>query len=301
MKNRKINAKKGMTLIEVIISVTLLSILIVPISGFMLSSLKNNISSEKKREASYIGQKILEELKAYDYINLKEDSEGDYFELLDGDKIYKDSKNNFFEAEFERNIYGKSIGNDKRNLRNYNVKLTIEKDESFKYEDINNLEINNDADYKIDFINGNNITIVNSNVEKVNTFSGDIEINITKDSNQFNLGIYDKNNSDTKIDEIKKEKKSNKILLYMTSSYTIEPNIEINNDTDEVIYVYVIKQNNFLSTVNIITNKGKIVLLEEKEISSNNIRDMYIYSVIVRDDKENILFEGKSSNNINIK
>lgn len=301
MKNRKINAKKGMTLIEVIISVTLLSILIVPISGFMLSSLKNNISSEKKREASYIGQKILEELKAYDYINLKEDSEGDYFELLDGDKIYKDSKNNFFEAEFERNIYGKSIGNDKRNLRNYNVKLTIEKDESFKYEDINNLEINNDADYKIDFINGNNITIVNSNVEKVNTFSGDIEINITKDSNQFNLGIYDKNNSDTKIDEIKKEKKSNKILLYMTSSYTIEPNIEINNDTDEVIYVYVIKQNNFSSTVNIITNKGKIVLLEEKEISSNNIRDMYIYSVIVRDDKENILFEGKSSNNINIK
>ena len=73
MKNNKLKAKKGMTLIEVIISVALLSILIVPLSGLVMSSLENNISAEYRQKASYIGQKVLEELKAYDKITLKND------------------------------------------------------------------------------------------------------------------------------------------------------------------------------------------------------------------------------------
>ncbi len=73
MKNNKVKAKKGMTLIEVIISVALLSILIVPLLGLVMSSLKNNISAEYRQKASYIGQKVLEELKAYDKITLKND------------------------------------------------------------------------------------------------------------------------------------------------------------------------------------------------------------------------------------
>ncbi|WP_352416857.1 type IV pilus modification PilV family protein, partial [Clostridium tertium] len=92
MKNNKVKAKKGMTLIEVIISVALLSILIVPLSGLVMSSLKNNISAEYRQKASYIGQKVLEELKAYDKITLKNDAGKKYFELLDGDEIIQDLK-----------------------------------------------------------------------------------------------------------------------------------------------------------------------------------------------------------------
>ena len=282
-KNKKI--KKGMTLIEVIISVTLLSILIVPISGFIISSLKNNTTSQKKQEASYIGQKILEELKAYEELSLKTDDIGSYFELLDGDKIYKTSDNNSFEGDFERNIYGKVLENDDRKLREYKVELTMTEYSNFKYNDINNVDINSDADFKIDFINKDNISLNNNGTKETMASSESIAIKIKKENNEFNLSIYDKNN--TEIVSAKKENKSNKILLYISSEYNINTNIEIENYTGEWIYVYLIKQKNNPSDINI--------------ISLNEIGTMYQYTIKVKDSKDNILFQGQSSNNINIK
>ena len=81
---KKNKAKKGITLIEVIISVTLLSILIIPLSTIVIKSLNNKEEASDRQKATYIGQKILEELKAYDVITLKEDSNTKYFNLLDG-------------------------------------------------------------------------------------------------------------------------------------------------------------------------------------------------------------------------
>ena len=296
-KNKKI--KKGMTLIEVIISVTLLSILIVPISGFIISSIKNNTTSQKKQEASYIGQKILEELKAYEELSLKTDDIGSYFELLDGDKIYKTSDNNSFEGDFERNIYGKVLENDDRKLREYKVELTMTEYSNFKYNDINNVDINSDADFKIDFINKDNISLNNNGTKETMSSSESIVIKIKKENNEFNLSIYDKNN--TEIGSAKKENKSNKILLYISSEYNINTNIEIENYTGEWIYVYLIKQKNNSSDINIISTEGRVILSEEEEISLNEIGTMYQYTIKVKDSKDNILFQGQSSNNINIK
>ncbi|MDZ7548384.1 type IV pilus modification PilV family protein, partial [Clostridium perfringens] len=107
MKKEKLKAKYGMTLIEVIISVTLLSILVVPLSGLVISSLKTNKGAEHKQKASYIGQKVLEEIKAYDEITLKDDTGVKYFQLLDGDKIEKNSlSENKFTGSFKRTMYG---------------------------------------------------------------------------------------------------------------------------------------------------------------------------------------------------
>ena len=105
MKNNKIKAKKGMTLVEVIISVTLLSILIVPLSGIVISSLKNSKDGENKQKASYIGQKVIEELKAYDNLVLKTEGSEKYFELLDGDKIRENIAEDGFIGSFERTIF----------------------------------------------------------------------------------------------------------------------------------------------------------------------------------------------------
>ena len=295
-KNKKI--KKGMTLIEVIISVTLLSILIVPISGFILSSLKNNTTSQKKQEASYIGQKILEELKAYEYISLETNENREYFELLDGDKIYKDSNSNSFKGNFKRTIYGEVSEDDDRNLREYTVELTMTADSNFNYTDINNRDINSDADFKIDFINKDNISLNNNGTKETMSSSESIAIKIKKENNEFNLSIYDKNNAE--IGRAKKENKNNKILLYISSEYNINTNIEIENYTGEWIYVYLIKQKNNPSDINIISTEGRVVLSEEEEISLNEIGTMYQYTIEVKDSKDNILFQGQSSNNINI-
>ena len=85
MKINKKKVKKGMTLVEVIISVTLLSILIIPLSTLVLSGFRNSKEGENKQKAVYVGQKVLEKLKAYDKINLKENTIASpsykYFEL----------------------------------------------------------------------------------------------------------------------------------------------------------------------------------------------------------------------------
>ena len=66
----KYTRKKGMTLIEAIISVALFSILIIPISGLVMTAMKTSEKAEAKQEASYVGQGILEEMNIYDEITI---------------------------------------------------------------------------------------------------------------------------------------------------------------------------------------------------------------------------------------
>ncbi len=67
---KKVNKKKGITLIEVIISVALIAILLIPLTNLVMTSIKKNKKAENKQEATNLGQKIVEELKAQDSIQL---------------------------------------------------------------------------------------------------------------------------------------------------------------------------------------------------------------------------------------
>ncbi|MBU5488056.1 type II secretion system GspH family protein [Clostridium sp. MSJ-8] len=69
-KMKKVNKRKGITLIEVIISVALIAILLIPLTDLVMTSIKKNKKAEVKQEATNLGQKIVEELKAQDTIQL---------------------------------------------------------------------------------------------------------------------------------------------------------------------------------------------------------------------------------------
>lgn len=69
-KMKKVNKRKGITLIEVIISVALIAILLIPLTNLVMTSIKKNKKAEVKQEATNLGQKIVEELKAQDTIQL---------------------------------------------------------------------------------------------------------------------------------------------------------------------------------------------------------------------------------------
>lgn len=96
--NMKHRSKKGFTLIEVLISVTILVILIIPISSIIMTSMNKNKKSEKIQEASSKGQSVIEEFSAYDSLSLQQSAlqaDGTYkysFKTLD-DTEYKFSKN----------------------------------------------------------------------------------------------------------------------------------------------------------------------------------------------------------------
>ena len=305
MKNNKVKAKKGMTLIEVIISVALLAILIVPLSGLVMSSLKNNISAEYRQKASYIGQKVLEELKAYDKITLKNDAGKKYFELLDGDEIIQDLKEdstgNTFKGSFDRTIYGGASESAGKDDNLYNVEVKLEKDLNFQYENVNNLDKNNNAAFILNFLrdsSNNNIIKIKDNSDNSYAISNELIMELDKNSN--NLIVYKKNESTPLVTVNKTNVDNNNIVLYIKEGFSQNINIEFKNNTEETVEIHLISGDNNYSKFKIYSSIGDVILYEEKQIEENPVADMYNYKVKVKDRENNILFEGSSSKNVNI-
>ncbi|MDU2682278.1 MAG: prepilin-type N-terminal cleavage/methylation domain-containing protein [Clostridium sp.] len=305
MKNNKVKAKKGMTLIEVIISVALLSILIVPLSGLVMSSLKNNISAEYRQKASYIGQKVLEELKAYDKIILKNDAGKKYFELLNGDEIIQDLKEdstgNTFKGSFDRTIYGGASESAGKDDNLYNVEVKLEKDLNFQYENVNNLDKNNNAAFILNFLrdsSNNDIIKIKDNSDNSYAISNELIMELDKNSN--NLIVYKKNESTPLVTVNKTNVDNNTIVLYIKEGFSQNINIEFKNNTEETVEIHLISGDNNYSKFKIYSSIGDVILYEEKQIEENPVADMYNYKVKVKDRENNILFEGSSSKNVNI-
>ncbi len=299
MKNNKLKAKKGMTLIEVIISVALLAILIIPLSSLVMSSLKNNIDAEDMQKASYIGQKVLEELKAYDEIKLDESHKD--FELLDGDKITQNSEGKFL-GSFNRTIYGGTSESAGKNEDSYRVDVELEKDISFQYSNTNNLDKNSDSDFSLKFFNVGTIDsiLLEPNLNGI-PVTRDLTIELKKNSSNLELSVFNKDDKTPIISAIKLAPVKNKIVLNLNSNYEKTTNIEVKNNLDESVEIRLIKGKNSIGKLKLLSSKGDVILYEEDEVQENPIADMYNYKVTVKDSKNNTLFQGSSSNNVNIK
>lgn len=293
MKKNKFKSKKGMTLIEVIISVTLLSILIVPLSSIVISSVKNSKDGEYRQKASYIGQKVIEELKSYDYLKL--DSEGS-FKLLDGDKITKNTLENNFKGTFERTIFGAVDEENRPGETKFNVEVTMKKSEDFNFDNINKID-ESKVKYKVTFekdASGYSVYISNKVSEKL-IVTEDLVINI----NENNLEIYNKSNDKIKISAIASEGKDNSLLIDVKNTYDKSTNIILSNNVNNLLEIYLLKDSD-LNNIKINSYKGNVILSELNN-DLNNIANMYTYEVVVKDKNEKVLFKGSSSSNIVIK
>lgn len=299
MKNNKVKAKKGMTLIEVIISVALLSILLIPMSNLVLEGFKESKISENKQNATYIGQKILEEVKSYDEIRLKEEDGRRYFELLDGYKIYKSSDENTFEETFNTGIYGSE--NIEENKKKYNVKVTIKEDKEFNtYTDIDNPEENKYEAFTLKFTEnaGRKIVTLEEEKSQIKEFSGDIIIKLEKDNS---LKIIDKENKNEIINYKDTPKLNNKIVLFFDESYKVDNNIELENNLNDIGEVYIIKDGD-TEEYNVLITKGNFIVNGPiNRIEKNMNGNRFNYEVEVKNNIGTILFKGSSSKNIIIK
>ena len=295
MKRKKLKSKRGMTLIEVIISVALLSILLVPISNLVLGSFKSNITSENKQNATYIGQKILEEIKYYDEIILKEEEGRRYFELLDGDKIYKLSGENNFEGAFEKGIYG--LENIEENNKKYNVNVTIKEDKEFTYTDVDNLEENKDAAFILNFTENLGRKVVTLEEDKLQTkeFSENILIKLEEGNT---LKVIDKEDGKEIINYKDIIKRNNKIVLFFNESYIANNNIEVESNLKDTGEIYVIKDGD-IENYNVLITKGNFIVNGPiSRIEKNLNGDRFNYEVEVKNNVGTTLFKGGSSKNI---
>ena len=289
---------KGITLIEVIISVALLSILIIPVSTMVMASLQINKKAEYKQKSAYIGQQILEELKVYSDIKLKDNSN---FQLLDGNLI-----NKYIEADNKYDFIGEFTRDD------YKVNVTLKKNSKFKYEDSNNNKINitdSDFDFRINFLN-DQVQLVKDNSFTSQNISNQLVLKVddrVDDISYIGISLLDKGKiilSDSKSNDIK-----GKILLHLESSFKNQTIIEIeievenerNDERNDEIEIYVQRNEDSTGKFNIKSTKGKVKIYDNiLKIKNENTGDLYNIEVSVSRGND-VLFIGTGTNNIIIR
>ena len=68
MKLLKEKKKKGVSLLEVVLSIAILAIISIPIGGILISSVKTSKGTEDKQIATLMGQQMLEEIRVTDFL-----------------------------------------------------------------------------------------------------------------------------------------------------------------------------------------------------------------------------------------
>ncbi|MCF0239605.1 MAG: prepilin-type N-terminal cleavage/methylation domain-containing protein [Streptococcus gallolyticus] len=111
--------KKGVTLLEVIVSVAILAVISVPVGGMLITSVKTNKQVEDKQKAALLGQEILEEIKVVEFDDLG------VTKLSNGIEIEKDSVNT------DGLITYKATSNNEVNGFNVSIDLVQDKNSIF--------------------------------------------------------------------------------------------------------------------------------------------------------------------------
>lgn len=300
MNRRKF--KKGMTLIELIISLALLAIIIVPISGYALGNIKNSLESEKNQKASFMGQRFLEEIKAYDEIVLKTSEEGKkYFQLLDGEIIFKEQ--DLSEVKDENGVIKKLPEIYKGNFEKDNFKLEteIKEDEILKYNNINNLENITNETFTLNLRESVGVASleVKESLNKVSDFRNDLVVTLEEN---LKIRIDDSLTKQELVSDSSSNNLKNTIIINIEKSFSLNKKIEIRNKTGETINIYVVKDNTSAGKVNVFATEGSVFINDEIDLYEENIEGKkFNYSIKVKDQKNKVIFEGSSSSNLNLK
>lgn len=156
--------KKGATLLEVIISLVMISVLLVPAAKLVISASKKNKDTEIKQQGKDIGQGILEKISSFETI--KEDSEKVVISYMGEEFVIKKTSDKYIlekgldEQGKEENVdiikktneegkeyytfcyKGKTSKNkedvdlvDVQNMKNYKVSVLVGKNTNFTYRD----------------------------------------------------------------------------------------------------------------------------------------------------------------------
>lgn len=268
--------KKGMTLIEAIISVALLSILIIPVSTMIINSVNTTKSAATKQEGTFIGQKLLEEIKSYEKINLKGT---DKFQLLDGEFIIKEndgSKGYDYYGHFERN--------------GFDVEVRLIKSSSFDYEVIDKTRYA----FKI---NDSEIISKSGNIYNLDSSK---ELNL-----RINGEIATISNEGEASPSLTQSFENNKVIIELDKEFSKNTKLNIINNSVSEVSVYVKKFNStpgdiiFNNTEGIGMVKKIINTIDESGNDSLDavLGDLYEINVSVSkggDEK----FRGQSMSNI---
>ncbi|PRR81456.1 type IV pilus modification PilV family protein [Clostridium vincentii] len=311
MKQKK--KAKGVTLIEVIMSVALIAILIVPLSNVVLAAFQTNKNGEIKQKASFVGQKVLEEMEAYDELKLEDDGTNKYFELLDGDitkaedNITKDTAvANKYNGSISRNYLGKK----------FTVDVIMERDTNFNYDSSSqNTDNVYDLSYKLSET-GSGVRIqkmISQGAEDPKSFDLNnltLKIDGTSTVGTSKVNIFEKGKStDVLFEHTATGDLDKGISIQLDKTFSSNLNVEVDAAITGTTFIYIIKDKDCTGNVNVTSTAGNIKVNRYMNINEGeSIADLYNINVKVegtlykgKEIVTEVLFEGSTKKNIKFK
>lgn len=246
--------KKGFTLVEVVLSVTILAIIVSPVLSMVLTNVKINKDSEDKQKALYIAQKTIEKQKLDSSIITGTTTS----EAIDF-KIQKTI------TELENYKFPDVINNNENN----NIEETTTNNTPKTFADIS-------YDAKIDINTDTKDNLIQVNYYDDHSEKKDSEFKLNESQNYLNITNYDgyiiinvNKDSDVEVDKdpnkivCKKinssdDKKTGSIIIQ--SNTDTQPKIEIHgfNNCDEDLICYFATSKEQESNYSLINDGGKI-------------------------------------------
>lgn len=307
----KLKSNKGFSLLEVLVSVTLIGIMIIPITNMVTTSIKTNKKSETKQYATLLGQEILEQLDL----------------LEDGAKYQDNIKQSLITLPSGDLLKGNNLGYDnlyyslekKVEANTYLIEVILDKNESIDYnygeidgDDQDNLQIS--PEVVLDFkktssdINGPIQVVYNSktyNVKPIIDSNNTVKIDLKVMKDEDNL-IKSIQLNETEID-IQESNFNNKLMLNLTKEYTFKSenglNIDVYNNINPKLELYIKRSYKCDERVYTTNKQGvlKVInnLRDEEEMKTNKIHNFYNIQVKVSKDG-NELFKSYANRNLKI-
>lgn len=306
----KAHKKKAMTLIEILISLALIAILLVPIANVVISTSNTSKRAEAKQQGSLIGENILEEIKAIDTVA----GDGKY-KLLDGNDILfsntdieettsfslKDSKKKKYSVEVKTERmyeYGDGLSN---NLAG-NIGVTGPKwTDNGKFSCA--IKLVQRSDGTIDLVNGNGDLRGNLKGKQ------NLMLQIRKSGSNIICDFFETSDGvnpiGTSLGTIQEQATTNTgtdkgILILLGTGVKDKLNVSVDSDYDGLIKVDVTKEQNVDGDMTITPRKLKSTFSKANYASpgkGTQLGDLYKVTVEVKYDKETV-FTATATNNI---
>lgn len=259
---------KGFTLIEILLSLAILSIIIIPISSFFISSQKISRDSDIKFRSITLAQNYFEQIKSKDFETI-ESIEG--IEWIGG---FNPSENN--------------IGI----INNGDFKVEIKIEPVPEYPKNGNSNNNENIDYDIDY--DIKIEVHNDNVAQIYKSGSDFPYSIINVNDKFKMLLLQKKLKTepniiiiNNIDKLVKSEIIILIELYANMDFEIS-----NNNKDKTLVFYIIKEQDSTVDYDFNVKKGKVIKQEETvSDEAEESEDFILYKV-------NINIYDKNENNL---
>ncbi|WP_202710856.1 prepilin-type N-terminal cleavage/methylation domain-containing protein [Sporosalibacterium faouarense] len=247
---------KGITLIEIIVTIAILSIIIIPVFSMFLTTAKANRYSDDKMKSTIIGQKVMEDIKSSMVIE-----EGTNNRNIDDYSVEIN-----IEAVSDYMFPEASLSGE-ADINDYDIRIVIsEEDDSgsmnFNYDIYRNYPVDENLNNDSSFTN-----IIPSD---------EATINLKYDGN---IIIYDRPNKENSVSFSITDDPKIRLEVYRDTDITV--NAENTVSSDELV-IYMMKSSDSNAEYNLKNRGGNIKTINNINISDGNNNEARVYKINIK-------------------